>query len=296
MSSNSTESSAFDLKDNHKLYDVLGVSKDATADEIKRAYRKLAIQFHPDKNPAGAERFKEITFAHTILSDPEQRQLYDSKKLRNHLEGKARAYDPMMDPNVELSAEQLRDFVERIRKDQQSTEDRRREFEEKRRLEFERRREFDLQHPEFAMPAVPQSETVRAHQRTSADIKEALEKLEAIHSTSRDQENDVLRASQLSVMKQQMLAKFRASRQQRGMGTTIQVEAKPETLRSMSDEKFNFVKQAAQKPSYLRTVDNAIKKRSDFNYRCFVEDGLVDGGVIGDAILADALHEYDPAN
>jgi molecular chaperone DnaJ len=63
------------------LYSVLGVSRRASADEIKRAYRALAKQYHPDANDgdaAAAERFKEITHAYDVLSDPEKRQRYDT--------------------------------------------------------------------------------------------------------------------------------------------------------------------------------------------------------------------------
>src|SRR5699024_4496349 len=62
------------------FYATLGVSKDASAEEIKKAYRKLARTYHPDANPndeAAEQRFKEITEANTVLSDPEQRQEYD---------------------------------------------------------------------------------------------------------------------------------------------------------------------------------------------------------------------------
>ncbi|MEA2190659.1 MAG: molecular chaperone DnaJ [Solirubrobacteraceae bacterium] len=61
-------------------YKVLAVDKKATADEIKKAYRKLARQYHPDKNPGDAKaeaRFKQISQAHDILSDPEKRKDYD---------------------------------------------------------------------------------------------------------------------------------------------------------------------------------------------------------------------------
>jgi molecular chaperone DnaJ len=61
-------------------YTVLGVSKSAPADEIKKAYRKLAIQFHPDKNPDNPEaedKFKEAAEAYEVLSNPEKKQRYD---------------------------------------------------------------------------------------------------------------------------------------------------------------------------------------------------------------------------
>ncbi|HEY9477487.1 MAG TPA: molecular chaperone DnaJ [Microbacteriaceae bacterium] len=60
-------------------YEVLGVPRDATTDQIKKAYRKLARQLHPDVNPGAdaSERFKDVTHAYDVLSDPEQRQQYD---------------------------------------------------------------------------------------------------------------------------------------------------------------------------------------------------------------------------
>lgn len=60
-------------------YKTLGVSKSATADELKRAYRKLALEFHPDKNKSkeAEGKFKEINQAYEILSNPQKRQQYD---------------------------------------------------------------------------------------------------------------------------------------------------------------------------------------------------------------------------
>jgi hypothetical protein len=60
-------------------YAVLGVRRDANAEEIKKAYRRLARELHPDVNPDPVthERFKEITQAHEVLSDPDKRQMYD---------------------------------------------------------------------------------------------------------------------------------------------------------------------------------------------------------------------------
>ena len=77
-------------------YTTLGVDKKATPEEIKKAYRKLARQYHPDRNPGDKDaeaRFKEISQAHDVLGDPEKRKQYDSgaRPVRQRRAGRAAA-------------------------------------------------------------------------------------------------------------------------------------------------------------------------------------------------------------
>src|ERR1700761_7461299 len=76
-------------------YEVLGVKSDASADDIRKAYRKLAKQFHPDLNPGKPEaeaRFKEISAAYDILSDKDKRARYDRGEIDESGNEKPRAY------------------------------------------------------------------------------------------------------------------------------------------------------------------------------------------------------------
>ena len=68
------------MAEKRDYYEILGVAKTATADEIKSAYRKLAMKYHPDRNPdnpEAKEKFTEISEAYEVLSNPEKRQRYD---------------------------------------------------------------------------------------------------------------------------------------------------------------------------------------------------------------------------
>ena len=58
-------------------YDILGVTKSSSPDEIKKAYRKLAHQYHPDKQGGNEEKFKELNEAYSVLSDGAKRAQYD---------------------------------------------------------------------------------------------------------------------------------------------------------------------------------------------------------------------------
>ncbi|RNF12871.1 chaperone DnaJ protein [Trypanosoma rangeli] len=60
------------------LYDVLGVPQDAVEGDISRVYRRLALQYHPDRNPNGETKFKEIANAYSVLGDSEKRRVYDA--------------------------------------------------------------------------------------------------------------------------------------------------------------------------------------------------------------------------
>lgn len=90
------------------LYDDLGVNKDASKDEIKQAYKKMAIKWHPDKNGGSeqsTQKFKEINNAYSVLSDDQKRKKYDKEQMQ---EAKP------MTINVENKREQLEHYLQKF--------------------------------------------------------------------------------------------------------------------------------------------------------------------------------------
>lgn len=77
-----------------ELYDLLDVSPNATDADLKKAYRKKAMKYHPDRNPEAGDKFKEISNAYDILSNPEKREIYDKHGLEGLKEGRGAGGGP----------------------------------------------------------------------------------------------------------------------------------------------------------------------------------------------------------
>ncbi|KAI8325685.1 DnaJ-domain-containing protein [Martensiomyces pterosporus] len=94
------------MASDQKYYDLLGIGPNATPDEIKKAYRRLSLKWHPDKNPNCREeaehRFKELAEAYSVLSDPETRQRYD----KYGVDGLKRGFQPPPDASHSYYSEQ----------------------------------------------------------------------------------------------------------------------------------------------------------------------------------------------
>ena len=92
---------------NNNYYQTLQVFPGSSYDEIKKAYRRLVVRFHPDKNPEGAQRFLDIQAAYEVLSDPEKRKNYDYRNGFN-----IRKEEPILNPQkIVRQAEELRNYV-----------------------------------------------------------------------------------------------------------------------------------------------------------------------------------------
>ena len=386
----------YDLTDTHSLYEVLGAARDADEGRIKRAYHKMAMQYHPDKNPGGADMFKAINFAYTILSDVEQRVRYDKGTLKQFIRasegggGGKGPVDPEMDPNVELSQEALLNFVERLKKQHRDTEEKHREFERQKEAELARRAEFDRVHPHFKMPDLeiipqhrhhhgsaagslppPPPSHVYMPDRLSSDTTELLNRASQLRRVSLEDEltsraakggaqssdqadtqpppqpsyhhwphhphqddsvgphvshhhrqrgapkprehggdnfneNDAPTTSTAAAplsnphggggmmsAKDRMLLQFRERREATGQKPTAVVLPSISPRQASSIKKKIGVYEADEPPHYDYDASSIKAKRGNFDYCSFVSRSYNDGGVIREAILADALNRYD---
>src|ERR1700684_4421348 len=93
----------------HEYYETLGVPRTANADEIRKAYRKLARKYHPDLNPgdkSAEDRFKNVQEAYDVLSEPKKRQMYDQVGFysdNGFAAGAGTASDAKSHPNMDFS-------------------------------------------------------------------------------------------------------------------------------------------------------------------------------------------------
>ena len=97
----------------HDYYETLDVPRNASADEIRKSYRKLARKYHPDLNPgdkAAEERFKNVQEAYDVLSDSKKRQIYDQYGFYSENDSRAAARDPDPQPGMDFGGFDFSDF------------------------------------------------------------------------------------------------------------------------------------------------------------------------------------------
>jgi DnaJ-class molecular chaperone len=98
-------------------YTILKVSKNSTAEEIKKAYRKLAVEFHPDRNQGDAKKseiFREINEAYEIIGDEIKRKQYDEGGTKNKKEGKAEGKNKPSGAGMGTTSFDINDFEKRF--------------------------------------------------------------------------------------------------------------------------------------------------------------------------------------
>ena len=184
----------------------------------------------------------------------------------------------------------------------------------KRAEEMKRREEFDARNPHLSAyngeglnvgKSYIEVE-YRQQQATTAELMDRLANLVppqrtggAASSVSDDTAADPLDGlrgtGHMSSYKAQMLNNFRSSRRNQGKTTVEDTMPEPHTMVDTTSSKYQFVAQNPA-PNYAATTRRNVEKSRNFNYEAFVVSDLVDGGVVKDAILADALGDYDPTN
>lgn len=320
----STSSDVFDLVGNTALYEVLGLTPDASERDIRRAYYRIAIVYHPDKNPDGEEIFKEVSFAYNILSDPAQKRMYDNQTLKKNLQGRAKEYDPEMDPTVELTPDDLRRFVDKLK----STSDRKKkklsDFELRREEEMKRRAEYDAKQPGFKAEYERQRELRKqraAHMldsrqgeslalttglrfRTCAEMTEALDEEETRRRRGERISSPNRHSTKLVNMKEDLLRQYRTGEIRGGGGESRRNEdfgtkgSGMDKALTMPRGKPEFVRKHEEQAgsAYSATVDETLKKYRNYDYLDAVVKDKEDKLEMDGAILADALSLYDNKN
>lgn len=319
----STSSDVFDLVGNTALYEVLGLTRDASERDIRRAYYRIAIVYHPDKNPDGEEIFKEVSFAYNILSDPAQKRMYDNRTLKNNLQGRAKEYDPEMDPTVDLTPEDLRRFVDKLKSTSDSKKKKLSDFELRREEEMKRRAEYDAKQPGFKVEYERQRElrkqrathmldskrgeslalTTGLKFRTCAEMTGALEEEETRRRRGERISSPNRHSTKLVNMKEDLLQQYRTgelrggekSRRNGDIGTE---GSGRDMLLTKPRGNLEFVRKHEEQAgsAYSATVDETLKKFRNYDYLDSVVNDKDDKLEMDGAILADALSLYDNKN